>query len=34
LIPETRLHRAPPKGWSLQREPAPVARSSRAAGEN
>ncbi len=34
LIPETRLHRAPPKGWSLQREPTPAARTSRAAGEN
>ncbi len=34
LIPETRLHRAPPTGWSLRREPAPVARPSRASGEN
>ena len=25
---------APSKGWSLQREPAPVARPGRAAGEN
>jgi len=24
LIPETRLHRAPPRGWSMRREPTPV----------